>query len=250
MPRYLKILKSSIKSSVKLWEGKSPYNGDFIFASVSGLDGSSKNPKTGPMSQLWILSKDITPMKAIFQSPGDDSICGDCLFSPKRALVLKKAGKDYTFCYVGKRAYQAPRAIWNSQVNQPVELELGLELIKLSNLPMRLGAYGDPAMLPESLVRDIIKRVPSWTAYTHQYNRKWAWWLKDIAMASVNNETDAVLFQQLGWRTFRVTKTADSNKNEIVCPNYTNDIQCIDCNLCDGSIYLNDKRKNITIPAH
>ena len=40
-------------------------------------DKASRNPKTGPMVQLWILRADVHPMEAI-STGTDSSICGGC----------------------------------------------------------------------------------------------------------------------------------------------------------------------------
>lgn len=55
-----------------------------------------------------------------------------------------------------------------------------------------------------------------------------------------------------GYRTFRVIDGVDSEimKDEIICPNYTNGVTCVECGLCNGVKGLNDKRKNIVIPVH
>lgn len=237
------------QSSVKIWEGKSPYNNSNIMAILTGLNKPSKNPKTGSMIQLWILQKDEPPHKAIKYEGGDEGICGDCILSPYRSKRARQNGHDIPSCYVGRRAFQAPYSVWRYNKNKPVELNKAIKSIKNSTLPIRYGAYGDPAMLPESLLSKLYKAAAiGHTAYTHQAHQSWAQWLKPYAMASVSSKYDAKIYQALGWRTFRIGK--DPEPNEIICPNYTHNIQCIKCKLCDGKRGSDDKRKNIVIPAH
>lgn len=223
-------------------------------AVITNLHHLSKNPKTGVMSQLWILPKNETPWMAIKHEGGDDGICGDCIYAPLRAWRARDEGHDIKACYVGRKAFQAPSQVWRSVVDKPVEQAAGLAAIERSKLPVRFGAYGDPAMLPDKLVALIHAAAiaglagQKHTAYTHQSHRKWAQWIRGIAMASVNNEVDGKLYRSLGWRTFRIGTMPD--QDEILCPNYTHGTQCIKCGLCNGSTGKNDTRKSIVIPAH
>ncbi len=245
------------QSSFKLWEGKSPYDGSEIMAVITNLLRPSKNPKTGPMSQLWILPKNEEPWKAIKREGGDDCICGDCIYAPLRAKRARANGHNIPSCYVGRKAFQAPSRVWSSMNGSPIQLYKALEAIEASGLPVRYGAYGDPAMLPGWIVKLVHdsalkatqgKRVH--TAYTHQPHRGWAGHLKTLAMASVNNACDGEIYRALGWRTFRVTEKPEAAPGEIICPNFTKGIQCIACGLCDGVRGTNDNRKSITIPKH
>ncbi|KKM65521.1 hypothetical protein LCGC14_1490400 [marine sediment metagenome] len=243
------------QSSFKLWEDKSPYDGSEIVAIITNLFSPSKNPKTGPMSQLWILPKNEVPWQAIKTEDGDDGVCGDCIYAPKRAKRAKANGHKIPSCYVARRGWQAPSSVWKAYINKPIQLKDGLKAIEQNNMPIRFGAYGDIGMLPSDLVDRIYSVINTHTAYTHtaythQYNRVWASWTKAYAMASVNNKYDGKLFRELNWRTFRVTERPEAGLNEIICPNYTHGTQCIDCGLCNGSYGPDDKRKSITIPAH
>jgi hypothetical protein len=59
------------------YRGPSLLTGDPIVGIVTGLEGGSLNPKTGPMCQAWIIRPDLAPMDAKRQNL-DDAICGDC----------------------------------------------------------------------------------------------------------------------------------------------------------------------------
>ena len=68
-----------------------------------------------------------------------------------------------------------------------------------------------------------------------------------MSMASVDNIEEAIEAHSKGWITFRLTNKPDELlKNEIMCPNYTSGVQCLDCKLCSG--FSNDK--SIVIPTH
>jgi hypothetical protein len=199
------------------------------------LTFGSKNTKTGPMAQLWILREDVAPHSA--QKNGEDySVCGDCALRP-----TNKDNRQQKYgCYV--KTYQGPRSAWEHNKNKPVKLKDACK--KLKGIPLRLGAYGDPAAIPEKVIKALTSASKTWTGYTHQHNHTW---LQPYCMASVETTLDALRLQKLGWRTFRQGEV--NSKNEITCPHITHSVQCIDCKLCDGS-RNNDKRKNIVIPNH
>jgi len=241
------------QSSFKIWEGNSPYNNEPISAIVTGADGSSHNPKTGAMMQLWILPSNINPKDAI-KTGEDTCVCGDCVLKP--STYKQTQCKNKTICYVAKRAFQAPRSVWQHNIHRPVELDTVTNIISSNHLPIRYGAYGDPAMIPEWEFKSIHvaacknNKRKAHTAYTHQHNRKFAQWIKRYAMASVEHEIDGMIMRSLGWRTFRVTDGPEAGKDEIICPNFTHGIQCINCGLCNGRVSESDNRKSITIPRH
>ena len=116
---------------------------------------------------------------------------------------------------------------------------------------LRLGGYGDPAMLPEKVVTELAEQYFLTLGYTHQRKQGFADWAKRYCMASVESVAEGEEARRDGWRTFRATYKGESDvrDGEILCPNYTNDVQCMDCGLCDGA-RLGDKRKSIVILAH
>jgi hypothetical protein len=244
------------KSSFKIWEGESKFNGDPVAAIATNLKSLSQNPKTGPMPQVWILSSSIPPNKAVWQDGGDVAVCGDCILAPHHAFALRDAGEDYTSCYVARRAYQAPLSVWKSNIGSPINLLSFLASLQNLGNPIRFGAYGEPSLLPQDLIDRIVSDIKhvngkkTHTAYTHQHMNAHAYWLKRYAMASVENKWDGELFRGLGWRTFRITNNLEAGPNEIICPHITKGIQCIDCCLCDGRRSDDDNRKSITIPQH
>ena len=114
---------------------------------------------------------------------------------------------------------------------------------------IRLGGYGDPAMLPEAVVEGLAEQYQMHLGYTHQRRKAFADWAKKYCMASVEGGADMRSAWKEGWRTFRVSYGAEAEKGEIVCPNTTHGIKCEDCGLCDGA-RPGDKRRSIVILAH
>jgi len=215
-----------------IFEGKSPITGDDIIAVITL---KSTNIKTGNMASMWILHKDLSPIEASKQGK-DESICGMC---PHRHNL---GGA----CYV--TLFQAPLQVWKSyhKGNYPKVNDMTI----FEGMSVRFGAYGDPNVIPIDILVQLKSVVKNSTSYTHQWktesdNES----LKAVSMASVDNKAEAKLAIQNGWRYFRVTNDiSDIDKaTEIVCPNTTKGIQCIDCGLCKGNTI---KAKNIVIEVH
>ena len=123
------------------------------------------NEKTGWMLKVWILLRDVPPHEAIHDGR-DVSICGDCKHrAPNRS------------CYV--RVGLEPRSVWETyqRGNYPVKddeqnWDLQFNYRYVGPLPVRLGAYGDPAAVPTSVWADLLRGVRRWTGYTHLWKAK------------------------------------------------------------------------------
>lgn len=208
-----------------VWQGASIIDGAPIVCIAT--DGS-KNAKTGPMIQTWILRSDVRPWQAVLDGT-DRSVCGDC---PHRRQV------DGTrTCYVN--VPQAPTAVYKTYQAGKYPT---LALVDLrSAIPVRIGSYGDPGALPLVVVRALASAGPSYTGYTHQWRKRAD--LQPYLMASVDSETEAREARSLGWRTFRVAPnsgifnrfSADPAGKEIQCVSDSRGVSCSDCRLCSGS---------------
>jgi hypothetical protein len=239
----------------KLWEGKSWYDGSDIVA-VATLE--SDNEKTGNMIQVWILSARHHPVVAARRG-FDAATCGDCVF---RSFIQRRARSD--------RASDAMRALMRSK---SCYVELGKapagvyraykrgrypqwdgDLSLFRGRSVRFGAYGDPAFLPVSLVARIARAASGHTGYTHQWRDPRASWTRKFLMASCDAPGDVVDAVNAGWRYFYAKSKSDAMPaGSIVCPASSEAgarTKCIDCNLCDGVQYDDDRRKSITINTH
>ena len=188
----------------------------------------SKNPKTGDMAQLAVLAVRHKPTE-LLRLGLDALICGIC-------ELLGGNG-----CYVNTVFLND---VWRSSFRRKVEA------IPTMVKPLRLGSYGDPALLPIELLDDCIGKAPHWTGYTHQWPVVDSVYSKYL-MASIDGispytRSDA---KKLGYRTFRVLGKGDKlEKGEIMCPNYTHGITCSKCGLCSGT--SGRGKADIAIPAH
>jgi len=224
--------KKFFESGFEIYKGKSAINGDEI---VAILTLKSVNRKTGNMAQLWILSATYPPLDAM-NSGKDEAICGDC------KLRQHKGGACYV--YIGQEPLTIYKA-WQEGAYPKLKREF---YYNLEGLSIRFGAYGDPFAIPVEILNDLKAVAKNYTGYTHQWSKEGAANLKSLCMASVDNEAEYHQAVAAGWRTFRIIHQNDPiMENEILCPNITSNVQCLDCNLCTGN---SKQAKNIAVHVH
>ena len=245
----VKALRRALKrrdlTGVVLYDGPSRIDGAPIIAIACRITEASGNAKTGAMVQTFIMRKDIAPHIAL--KTGDDaSVCGDC--------PLRPIDKGATRCYV--RVYQAPLSVWNAYHRgryavPGLDFDAALLPELFAGLSFRIGSYGDPAAIPASVWRTATRRVKNRTGYTHQWRSRIGAGLKNLCMASTDNEADVASATAKGWRTFRVRKhDAPTLANEAICPASAEGgkrTQCDSCGLCQGATIA---ARNIVIADH
>lgn len=210
------------------YRGPSPIDGAPIVAIASLV---SYNGKTGDMVQTWILREDISPLAAI-ATRADRSICGNCVHRGNE-------DKERT-CYVD--ASRAPSMVFDAyHRGQYIDLSDDPETVAMliAQRIVRMGAYGDPAMVPIAQWRMLLAAAAGRTGYTHAWRRMWAQALKPYVMASVDSVKEQDIARAMGWRAFRVrTETEPLESNEFACPASPEGglrKQCITCKACDGA---------------
>jgi len=238
-----------------LWEGKSWYDGSDIVA-IATLH--SDNVKTGDMIQVWILSARHSPLVAAKRGY-DAATCGNCVFRSfiqrrargRRASAAMRALLRSKSCYV--ELGKAPNGIYGAYRRKRYPLWDG-DLSLFHGRKVRFGAYGDPAFLPVALVARIAAAADGSTGYTHQWRDPRSSWARKFLMASCDAPGDIDDALASGWRYFYAKSKSDAVPvGSIVCPAANESgkrVQCIDCTLCDGVQYDNDRRKSITIDTH
>lgn len=237
-----------VKSSFVVYRGPSALNGAPIVAILSNVRDPSVNGKTGPMAQLWILTADESPTDAQ-RSGADAAVCGACPMRP----ALAKPGA--VRCYV--KPFRGALPTWKANHAEPEDLNGAI--VAMAGRALRLGAYGDPAAIPESagVVQALCAAASTWTGYSHQWRDRRAAWLRPYVMASIDVGSDRTVRAELGrahragWRTFRVTdpdRPTLIEGAEIVCPYVTHGRQCIECGLCTGALAASTR--SIVIAAH
>ena len=198
------------------------------------------NIKTGPMPTAWIIRSDIHPQEAV-KTGEDFSICGNCHLRPEMVEKLKALGVDNPpSCYVA--VFQAPTQIYKAY-HRGVYVRVSLDELAeiLRGRTLRIGGYGDGAVVPVAVWERLLQFVTRHTAYTHGWTMPNfdASFLK-IAMVSVDPFSVAEYAAEFAalpttGRKFRMLEDGETPKvDEVLCPNFTHKTQCIDCGLCAG----------------
>jgi hypothetical protein len=222
------------QAGVECWRGPSLLTGDQIAVVLTGIYTPSRNAKTGPMVQAYIVPTTVHAGRAV-GTPAERAVCGDC---PLRG------SKKTRLCYVTWGVWVVGRHMEAGNF-RPVELSAAADM--LEGRLLRLGAYGDPAAVPTDVWTTLLAKASNWTGYTHQWQTCDPA-LKRLIMASCETEDGAREANAAGWRTFRIRwPGAAVRAREIVCPEESRGITCDRCRLCRGTA---TGAKNIVITAH
>jgi hypothetical protein len=208
-----------------------------IYSGPSMLDGApivaiataaTKNTKTGPMVQVWILRFDMDPMAAS-KAGLDASVCGQC------PLRWSLGGA----CYV--TIFQAPLSVYRAYKRGRYDAggkhERKIVRALAAGVPVRLGAYGDPAAVPIDVWARFLARTPhaERTGYTHQWRDPRFHALRHLVMASCDSPDDLARANAEGWRGFVVLRDGVTPPpRTIECLSEARATSCADCKACDG----------------
>jgi len=226
-------------NSAVFYRGPSELTGEPIMAVLTGLRRESRNPKTGPMLQTYILRSDMPPNQAV-ATGADAAVCGTC--------PLRGDGRYGRTCYVTwwmapVNVFKATRAV---AAIAPAELAR-----QVRGRFVRVGSYGDPAAVPFAVWDRALASIAGWTGYTHHW-RTCDPRLRDLLMASVESEAGADEAQARGWRTFRARRPGDELRaHEVICPashEAGKKLTCQQCGLCRGG--ASRSTRSIAIIAH
>ena len=124
--------------------------------------------------------------------------------------------------------------MWNSgnagKMPRISPAELG-DIVEASRMPVRQGAYGDPAVVPADVWTQLDRNRG--TSYSHQWRTAQ---VQAFSMASVTTLDEAAEAQSMGYRTYRVdVDQVGPQENEITCPAESRGVTCADCGLCNGN---------------
>lgn len=240
MPTTLPLSQFPTTTGITLWRGPSAYDGAPIVA-IAVLH--SANRKTGDMVQTFILREGMKPTDAI-RNGGDASICGAC---PKRRDPA--TGKRECYVNVGQSVNVVMRT-YDAGRYPTVPLDVAATYVR--GRRVRLGAYGDPAMVPASVWRSFLRFASGHTGYTHQWRTASDY--RDLCMASVDSDAERVQAWAMGWRTFRVREASDNVRaGEVTCPASKEGnmrTQCERCLLCAGNPDRPGLRPGVVIIRH
>jgi hypothetical protein len=118
---------------------------------------------------------------------------------------------------------------------------------------VRFGAYGDPVLIPLSIMGWIRFLADKITGYTHQWRKPEYQKYRAHLMASCDSVAEYMLAKAMGWRSFRVRGPQDALlPTELSCPaskEAGHKTQCIKCGQCNGKKEI-DKRFDYSIIVH
>ena len=202
------------------------------FVAIATLE--SRNVKTGNMVQIWFLLEHTSPIEGVKSGLDASTICKDCIFASGNG------------CYV--EIGRAPTMVWKKfkACGYP-ELNPCDYSGVFSGRKIRFGAYGNPTLLPLSIVKAIATLSDGWTGYFHDWRTNLlAKEYNKYFMASTESESSYKLANSLNYRSFHASPVKPDDA--IECANTRHGTQCIDCKLaCNGKTGHNF---NIWIDPH
>jgi hypothetical protein len=152
-------------NGVILYRGPSLINNNPIVCIATGLSRASTNTKTGEFIQVYILTETESPLDAL-SSGADESVCGTCPLRPK---VQPDGTRKHGPCYVN--AGRGPLAVWKAYKSGSYpEFDPAEHLDLFRGQLVRLGAYGDPAAVPLSVLEAICTVARNFTGFVSCQN--------------------------------------------------------------------------------
>lgn len=218
--------KKSAVTGYIVWEGFSPADQSPI---VAILTVNSSNVKTGDMSQLWILPRSVSPSEAS-NTGADVSVCGLC---PMRHY-------SNGACYV--MPWREPSSVFKSYQKGNYKI---LPENKSFDKGVRLGAYGDPAMIPFDVLKNLVDRFEFHTGYTHQWYAPFydSRHNELLQLSTDRNTSKKASKLHPEAKQFQVVPNGVASEFPT-CPAETDNVKCADCHSCDGSSV------SVSITAH
>jgi hypothetical protein len=221
---------------------------------VSKNKTSNKKISDGkPLVQTYTFSKEQYHLATTSKGFGmkkffalDESNCMDCKFSGNQG-----EGGCYTHKfnqYVGFLSML--RSIKIEQLTA-ITVSKVIAIIELcKDTYVRFGTYGEPSLLPLSMVKSMADVASNWTGYTHQHDKKFAQGYKDFFMASTHTQEESTNRSSDGWRSF-IALESGTDADAISCPASKEAVvlsNCSKCSLCSGAI--GKGKKNVKILLH
>lgn len=226
-------------AGVELWRGPSAFDGEEIVVIATFR---TENIKTGELIQIWMLGADSRPTAAMVNGK-EKTVCGSC------PLQHGSSGGN-SLCYVNRCTANKVYDTWKTG-GYP-KYNRGQHLHLFSGRHIRLGAYGDPAMVPLSLFKPLLAVASGWTGYTHQWRLGFAQEYRTFVMASTESEKSYWEAKQAGWRSFRIRRPDEPTlPQERVCPASEEGgfrVQCNRCMACHGA--RTEGRADLSVLAH
>lgn len=214
----------------------SKINGVELYRGPSVLDGSpiivvlifrSLNDKTGDMMQLYIMRADMSPLEASKRKL-DAAICGNC------SLRHSLGGACYVVLIHG------PLVVYKAWKAGKYPAYTPEHDRRIASRKVRLGAYGDPAAVPYSVLEKLTATALGFTGYTHQLKHKnFDPRVLQFCQVSTDTRKQTEQAHAAGNGSYRiVTDKAHALSFETECLADSHGLECRDCMKCDGSSHI------------
>ena len=185
-------------------------------------------------------AKKQTSMREFFSHDG--SVCMDCPFAVSNGAKLSACYTHKMMQYSGFLSMlRSIKCEWDEIPELPsvTTLRGGAMRYEIQqmceNRYVRFGTYGEPSLLPISLVKLMVKVAKSWTGYTHQWKKVDPQFAK-FFMASTHTEDEERVASLIGYRSFVASPKPISQF--ISCPASAEMgfiSNCSKCGLCSGT---------------
>jgi hypothetical protein len=190
--------------------------------SVAIATFKTSNRKTGDMVQVWILDPSMNPVQSVKTGRDAKTVCKGCPFA---------SGKG---CYVN--VGQAPLSVWKAYKRGSYGRMDPKDYSKyFGGRKVRFGAYGNPSLIPLSIVKAIANASDGWTGYFHDWRdmpKAKRIGYSQYFMASTETESSRRLAEALELRYFHVSP--EKPIGAIECLSDSKGMECSRCKLCSG----------------
>ena len=195
-----KLIKENGINGLVIWRGKSEIDNKTDIVTIAQISPGG-NEKIGRMTQLYYLVDTKTSPVEIAKTGQDFAICGKCKHRPVNL------GSCYVTLFQGVRAIHKAYHDDSYFDLSKVDFKIVLELLSLIDMPIRFGAYGDPASMPYDKQYQIAKKMKfELTGYTHQWNdfgNKFSDF-KNFLHASVDNDKETETAKEMDWKYYKI----------------------------------------------
>jgi hypothetical protein len=197
--------------------------------------------------EQYEIAQGKTSMKEFFSHDG--KVCFDCPFAVSNGAKLSACYTHKMMQYSG--FLSSLRSIGKLMQFDDIpeySTQIGANIVTMcDNKYVRFGTYGEPSLMPISLVRCIVVVAKSWTGYTHQWSKKPEY--APYFMASTHTEEEERVANLIGYRSFVASPTPISKF--ISCPASEEmgfKSNCSKCGLCSGT--QGKGKKSVIILEH
>ena len=196
----------------------------------------SGNRKIGKAIQIWIVPKSETVTDSRRNGNDAKTQCKGCPLASNHG------------CYVGSYYVDAiQKSAWAGKKPRAKNRQQIVDLVK--GKFVRFGAYGNPSMIPLSLVKLIADNASGWTGYFHDCHQMSQAKAKTYAHYFMVSREPSNMHEALskGFRAFVTRSPSGPIPDGLTdCPS-SRGVTCSQCQLCSGT---SKRARSISIPVH